>query len=207
MKTRLGDSSGSPSYRAPRRVSRVALWVGAAVLAVAAVAFIVGWFLPADYHIGAELVIPTPAERVWRGLVVPDRWSKWLPWIRTVIVTNDLRGGVGSRRRIVSVLPGGRELVSDVEVTEWTEGSRYAHRHLTDSLDGWTLPVSDGRVEVDLERVADHACRLRITASFRASGALARWWALVVAKPLAGRALNERLDEFSSRIQSATPET
>jgi uncharacterized protein YndB with AHSA1/START domain len=188
-------------------VVRAALWVGAAVATVAAVAFMVGRFLPAEYRIDAEIVIPTPAERVWRGLVEPDRWSRWLPWIRTVTVTNDRREGVGSQRRIVSVLSGGRELVSDVEVTEWEEGARYAHRHLTDSLDGWTLPVSDGRVEADLERVADHACRLRITASFRASGALARWWAFVVAKPLAGRALNERLDDFSSRIQNATPET
>jgi uncharacterized protein YndB with AHSA1/START domain len=176
-------------------------------LAVAAIVLAAGWFLPAEHHVDAEIVIPRAAERVWRGFVQPDRWAHWLPGVRSVTVTSDLREGVGSRRRIVSILPGGRELVSEIEVTEWEDGVRYAHRHLRDSLDGWTLPVSDGRVEVDLERVADRACRLRIKASFHADGPLVRWWAFAVAKPLADKALSERLDHLVARIRNASPDS
>lgn len=175
-------------------------------LAVVAIALAAGWFLPAEYHVGAEIVIPRPAERVWQGFVQPDRWGDWLQGIRSITVTSDLQEGVGSRRRIISVLPDHRELISEVEVTEWEDGVRYAHRHLNDSLDGWALPVSDGRVELDLERVADQACRLRIKASFQADGPLVRWWAFVVAKPLAEKALNQRLDDLRARIGNDPPE-
>jgi uncharacterized protein YndB with AHSA1/START domain len=208
MKTQLGELRGSRSPRSDGgRVGRRLLWVGALALAVAAIVLAAGWFLPADYHVDAEIVIPRPAERVWRGFVQPDRWREWLQGVRSVTVISDVRDGVGSRRRVVSILPGGRELVSEIEVTEWEDGARYAHRHLNDSLDGWTLPVSDGRVEVDLEPVADQACRLRIKASFRADGPLVRWWAFVVAKPLADKALSERLDDLSSRIRNASPDS
>jgi len=204
MKTQLGKMSGGQSPKSDRgRLGRRLLWIGGLGVAVAAIVLAAGWLLPADYHVGAEIVIPRPAVRVWRGFVQPDRWGDWLQGIRSVTVNSDLREGVGSRLRIVAVLPGGRELVSEIEVTEWEDGVRYAHRHLKDTLDGWTLPVSDGRVEVDLERVADQACRLRIKASFRADGPLARWWAFVVAKPLADKALSERLDGLLVRIRNA----
>jgi uncharacterized protein YndB with AHSA1/START domain len=204
MKTQLGKGGGNSFPGSDRRRgARRVLWVAALGVAVAAMALAAGWFLPAEYHVGAEIVIPRPAERVWRGFLQPDRWGDWLQGIRSVTVTSDLRDGVGSRRRIVSTLPGKRELVSEIEVTEWEDGVRYAHRHLNDSIDGWTLPVSDGRIEVDLERVADQACRLRIKASFRAEGPLVRWWAFAVAKPLAEKALSERLDGLLARIRNA----
>lgn len=203
MKTRVGEFMGTPSPRRDRRrITRPVLWGGAVGLAVAALTLAAGWLLPAEYRVGAEVVIPRPAERVWQGFVQPDRWGDWLQGIRSITVTSDLREGVGSRRRIISVLPDHRELISEVEVTEWEDGVRYAHRHLKDSLNGWTLPVSDGRVEIDLERVADQASRLRVNASFRANGPLARWWAFVVAKPLADAFLSDRLDELHARLQA-----
>jgi uncharacterized protein YndB with AHSA1/START domain len=181
------------------------LWVVGLVLAVSGIAFAVGWFLPAEHRIGAEVVIPRPAERVWQGFVHPDRWPEWLRGVRASTVTSDQREGVGTRRRVVSRLPGGRELISEVEVTEWQEGVRYAHRHVSDSLDGWTPPVSDGRVEVALEPTSDQAARLRFSASFRVDGPLARWWAFLVAKPLADKALRERLDELHARLEQGAP--
>lgn len=207
MKTQIGKLGGtSPPRKDVPRGARLVFWVVGLVLAAGALALAAGWFLPAEYRIGAEVVIPRPAERVWNGLVRPERWPEWLQGIRSNTLTSDLREGVGSRRRIVSALPGGRELISEVEVTEWQDGVRYAHRHLSDSLDGWTLPLSNGRVEVDLEPMTDQTCRLRFSASFRADGPLARWWVFVVGKPLGESLLNERLDQLHARLKQARTE-
>ncbi len=208
MRTQLGKGGGSAFPRSDRRRgARRVLWVVALVLAAAGITVSAGWFLPAEYHVEAADVIPRPAARVWQGFAHPDRWPEWLHGVRSSAVTSELREGMGSRRRIVIALPNHRELVSEVEVTEWEDGVRYAHRHLNDSLDGWTLPVSEGRVQVNLERMTDQACRLRISASFRADGPVARWWALVVAKPLADAALSELRDELHVRLQQASPES
>jgi uncharacterized protein YndB with AHSA1/START domain len=185
---------------------RIALGIGFVVAGLVALFLVISFLLPGEYQIQAEVMIPRSPEQVWHGFTQTERWIEWFSGIRSVNRTSVMAQGVGSRLQIVSVLHGGKEVVSAVEVTDWVEGKLYAHRHLSDIMKGGSLPITNARARFEFEPVGREKTRVVFTRTFEAHGLINKGFAWFVAKPRIEKAMSQTLSEFNRHIEEAERE-
>lgn len=182
-------------------VGKLIIWGGIAVAGLLALLLIIGLLLPEEYRVEAEMMIPRPPEQVWHGFTQTERWIEWFSGIRSVNSVSMIPQGVGSRFEIVSVLPGGKEVVSAVEVTDWVEGKLYAHHHLSDIMKGGSLPITNVMARFEFEPVGREKTRVVFTGTFEAHGLINKWIAKFVVKPRIEKAMSQALTEFNRHIE------
>ncbi len=107
------------------------------------------------YHIGTDLIVQAPAEKVWDVLADFSAVDTWVPLVTKSYVVGDKDRGVGVQRRCNLERFGE---ISEV-VTEWNEGRSLSYRvsslgPLQFSQNSWTLVEIDEtscKVVLDLD--------------------------------------------------------
>lgn len=174
-------------------MKKVLIKIGVAAAGLLAVFLIIGLLLPEENRVEAKLTVPRSLERVWNRFVQTERWVEWFSIIRSVEKISMTPDGVGSRFQIVSVLPGGQEVVSAVEVTDWIEGRIYAHRHLSDIMKGRSLPITNVMARFEFEPAGREGTRVVFTGTFEAQGIINKWFARLLFKPRIEEAISHAL--------------
>jgi uncharacterized membrane protein len=171
-------------------------WIGIAAAGFLGLFLIVGWLLPAEYRLEAETEVSRTPDRAWRRWVQLEDWPDRFSPIQSVQKLSD-QEGVGTRWKIETALPGGLDLISEVEVTHWVEGQLYAHRHVRDLINGRPLPVVNAESRLEFRPAGDERTRVIYTGTFEAHGPLKRWYAWLVVKPMADKAIKTLLAGFN----------
>jgi hypothetical protein len=165
------------------------MWSGVLVAGLLMIVLIIGLQLPAEYRFIREVVIPLTPDRSWRWFVRPDHWSKRFSMIHISDKVPSTKDSVGTHRRIVFDIPGGGEIVSEIEVTEWVEGKLYADRHLKDTLNGKTLPIDNAGSRFEFRPEGEKKTRLIFNGFCEVHGFLNKWFAYLVLKPTADQVI------------------
>ena len=96
--------------------------------------------------------IDAPAPTVFRAISEIERFPEIQPEVVSIEFLTESRSGVGTRFRETRSSRG-REMVTELEVTEWVEGERVrmvtdSHGSVWDTL--FEIRPADGRVELEI---------------------------------------------------------
>ena len=186
---------------------RMLRWSGAAVGGVALIVLGGALLLPRTYRFETELTVSRPPDRVWAWFIKPSRWARRFPIVQSVGDDANTPMGVGTQRRVLIHLPGGETLLSDIIVTDFTPGSRYADRHLGDWLDGAPLPITNVTDRLEFDPDGQGRTRVTFTGIFEVTGLWNRWLAYFTLKPMANRVIAQVRNDSARIIQTDHPKS
>lgn len=133
-----------------------------------------------------EIEIARPMEDVFAYVADPSKLASWQTNTVSVVQENDGPLGLGTRLREVHRAPGGRELESLVEVSEFEPPKLFALR----MLEG-PLPI-DGRITLE---PSGESTRMSFHCSGRPSGLMR------LASPLLARTIKRQFEEHCANLK------
>jgi len=180
--------------------TRVLWWSGAAVGSLALIVLGGALWLPRTYQFEADFTVLRPPERVWAWFAQPGRWARRFPIVQSVEDGSNTPMSIGAQRRVRVHLPGGETLVSEILVTDFATGRRYADRHLGDWLDGAPLPVANVTDRLEFDPDGQGHTRVVFSGVFEVTGLWNRWLAYFTWQPIAARVIAQVRDTYVHSI-------
>lgn len=176
-------------------------WMLIGIAGVLAIAFFVGsMFLPGQYQIGTEVVIPRSPEATWNWFVHPKNWNRRFSVVQRVEESSNIESQIGEQLQIETRIPGGNKLISNIVVTDWIKGRLVGDRHQGDWLYDRPLPLINVKDRFEFRPEGLGKTRVLFKETFDVNGPLDKWIAFLVVKPAADRFLAEILNEYHQAI-------
>lgn len=182
------------------------LWCGVVVVGGLIPIILAGvLFLPRTYHFGTEITVSRTPEQAWAWFVRPKHWGKRFKTVQSIDGSSDAITGIGERRQVLVHLPGGKTLVSEIMITDFTKGRLYADRHSGDWVDGTPLPIANVTDRIEFYPDGPGHTRITFTGFFEVNGLWNRWLAYFTLRPMADRVITRVRDEYDRSIEKDHP--
>lgn len=151
------------------------------------VLFLVGRFiLPGEYQIGTEVVVLRSPDRAWQWLSHPKNWNKKIGLIQPLDESSDQEVKIGEKLSIMTYLPGGGKLTSEVVVTDLIVGYLIGDTHQVDRVNERPLPIHNVKDQFEFKPEGLGRTRIIFKETFDVEGVLNKLFILLLNHPQTG---------------------